>query len=210
MDCPKIEELLSEYMESSLPDQEMIQVAAHIEKCPSCSILLREMHATLEQCRNYPVFEMDPNLLDNILLQTSRRSGRRSIKELWKGYLIKPFLTPRFAVGATLATLFLALMTNLVIPRLSSSLPGRSPSELFRAMNRNAQQIYGEGLKAYNRKIQLENQLAYFKSNMFGKLRFVIEKIDIPVDDSSKPIKSGGQKEKELKEKSSFLRFLPA
>jgi hypothetical protein len=211
MDCPRIEELLSEYMESSLSDREMVQVATHIENCPNCSMLLGEMHATLEQCRNYPVFEIDSALLEKILLQTSARSKRRSIKELWTNYQFKNLFVPRFAMGTGLAALFMVLMMNLVLPRMSPIESGWSPSELLSAMNRSAQQIYGEGLKAYSRKTQLEDQLTYLKTNMFGKLRFMIEKIDVPVEeDSGKSMNPGRQKEKDAKETSSSLWLAPA
>jgi hypothetical protein len=211
MDCPRIEELLSEYLESSLPDHEMIQAAAHIENCPSCSALLGDMHSTLEQCRNYPVFEVDPSLLEKILLQTSARPKRRSLKELWTNYQFKNFFVSRFAVGTALATLFALLMINLATPRITPGVSGWSPSELFRATNRRVQQIYGEGLKAYNRKTQLENQLTYLKTSMLGKLQFMMEQIDSPVEkDGGKTMNPGRQKEKDSKENSSSLWLAPA
>jgi hypothetical protein len=199
MDCGRIEELLSEYMEAGLSDHEMIQVAAHLENCEACSLLLRAMQSALEQCRNYPTFEINPSLPEKILLQTSRKPGRRSIKKLWQGFLLRPLFAPRFAVGAGLALLFLVLMGNLVIPRLSSS------PNVFRTVNRNVQLIYGEGLKAYNRKTQLENQLGYLKGNMYGKLRFVMERLDVTVEDSGESLKSNQQKEKDPTNKSSLL-----
>jgi hypothetical protein len=204
MECNRIEELLSEYMEASLPDQEMIQVETHLENCQNCSLLLDTMQSTLEQCRNYPVFEIDPSLTEKILLQTSRKPERRSIKKLWNNFLLKPLFTPQLAVGGGLAVLFLVLMGNLIIPRLSPALSGSSPSNVFRAMNRNLQQVYGEGLKAYNRKVQLEDQLSYLKSSMYGKLRFVIDRLDTSNGDIG-PIKSDQQKEKDSKDKSSLL-----
>jgi hypothetical protein len=211
MDCPRIEELLSEYLESSLPDHEMIQAAAHIENCPSCSALFNEMHSIIEQCSNYPVIEMDPSLLEKILLQTSARPKSRSPKDLWTHYPLKYFFVSRFAVGTALAALFVVLMINLATPRITPRASGWSPSELFGSMNRRVQQIYGKGLRAYNRKTQLEDQLTYLKSSMFGKLEFMMEQFDSPVeDDSGKTIKPDRQKEKDSKENSSSLWLEPA
>lgn len=211
MDCLQMEELLSEYLESSLPDDEMIQAAAHIKNCPSCSELLSEMLSVIEQCKNYPIFETNPSLLEKILLQTSARPKRRSLKGLWTNYQFKNFFVSRFAVGTALATLFALLMINLATPRITPGASGWSPSDLFRAANRRVQQIYGEGLKAFNRKTQLEDQLTYLKTSMLGKLQIMMEQIDSPVEeDGGKTNKPVRQKEKDSKENSSSLWLAPA
>jgi hypothetical protein len=209
MNCTHIEELLSEYMERNLPDQEMTRVAAHLNKCSNCSRLRDGMVSVVYLCKSYPVLEMDVNLLEKILLRTSGRSRRRSLKELWKNNFLKPLLNPRFAVGAGLAALFLVLMMNLIIPRISPAMSAFSPSELLRLMDRGVQQVYGEGLKAYKSKTDLEEQLTYLKSNIFGKLRFIIGKIDVPVEDSGKSAEPNRQK-KDPEDQSSSLQLLPA
>jgi hypothetical protein len=206
MDCSHFEDLLSEYMDGSLPDQEKIRVGAHLASCPSCSLLLDEMQSTVLQCRNYPALEIDVNLLEKILLRTSGRPRHRSIKEIWLNNFIKPLLTPRFAIGAGLATLFLILM----IPRMSPVLSALSPPELFRLADRGIQEIYVEGLKAYKTKNDLKEQFSYLKNKMYGKLRFLIEKIDIPIEDSGKSMDPNGQKDRAPKEKSSVSRLLSA
>jgi hypothetical protein len=205
MNCTHIEELLSEYMERSLPDQEMTKVAAHLNKCSHCSRLRDEMVSVVYLCKNYPVLEMDVNLLEKILLRTSGRPRRRSLKELWSNNFLKTLLNPRFAVGAGLAALFLFL----IVPRISPALSAFSPLELLGLMDRGVQQVYGEGLKAYKTKTDLEEQLTYLKSNIFGKLRFIMGKIDVPVEDSGKSAEPNRQK-KDPEDKSSSLPLLPA
>jgi hypothetical protein len=209
MNCTQIEELLSEYMERSLSDQEMTQVAAHLNKCSNCSRLRDGMVSAVYLCKSYPVLEMDINVLEKILLRTSGRPRRRSLKELWSQNVLKPLLAPRFAVGAGLAALFLVLMVNLIIPRVSPALSAFSPLELLRLMDKGVQQVYGEGLKAYKTKTDLEEQLTYLKSNIFGKLRFIMGKIDVPVEDSGKSAEPNRQK-KDPEDKSSSLPLLPA
>jgi hypothetical protein len=209
MNCAHIEELLSDYMEHSLPDQDMTQVAIHLSKCPNCSRLRDGMVSAIYLCKNYPVLEMDASLVEKILLRTSGRPRRRSLKELWTAFFLKPLLTPRFAVGAGLAALFLVLTVNLIVPRISPALSAFSLSELLRLMDKGVQQVYGEGLKAYKTKTDLEEQFAYLKSNIFGKLRFIMGKIDAPAEDSGKSAPPGGQK-KAPEEKSSSLLLLPA
>ena len=52
-------------------------------------------------------------VLRRILLRTSGRPRTRSFRELFTQYFLSPMLTPRFAVGAVLATLFVVLLVNL-------------------------------------------------------------------------------------------------
>jgi hypothetical protein len=210
MDCSRFEDLLSEYMESNLPNQEMTRVSAHLKDCSNCSRLLGEMQSAVELCKNYPVLEIDLNLVEKILLRTSGRPRHRSAKELWTNYFLKPLITPRFAVGAGLGALFLVLLSNSILPRVSPALSAFSPPELSRLMDRGVQKIYGEGLKAYKTKTDLEEQFVYLKDNIFGKLRFLMEKIDIPVEGSRKSVTPDRGKEKAPNEKSSALPLLRA
>ena len=107
MDCSRIEQWLSEYIESSLPAEETEQVRQHIETCSSCAALANQMRLTLSLCKNYPSLEMEPDFVEKILLRTSGRPRTRSFRERLNLYFVRPLLTPRFAVGTGLATLFL-------------------------------------------------------------------------------------------------------
>jgi len=205
MDCSKIEQWLSEYLESSLPANEMSQVEEHLKVCPNCSALLAEMKSAVSWCQSYPNLEMNPDFLERILLRTSGRPRTRSFRERLDQYFIRPLLTPRFAAGASLATLFLVLMVNLMMPRLSGALSALAPGELLRMMDRGVQQLYGEGLKAYDQKAKWQAQFEFFKTNTINKLRFMIEQIDVPVEGRRKSEDPVQEKPKAPKEKSSHL-----
>lgn len=210
MNCSNIEEQLSEYLESSLPATEMDQISEHLKTCPGCSMLLDEMRSIVASCRSFPTLEMDLNLIEKILLRTSGRPRTRSFRELFSQFFIRPFLTPRFAVGAGLAALFLVLLMNLILPRVSLTVSALSPSELFKLMDRGVQHLYGEGLKAYETKNQWQAQLSYFKDNMINKLRFMMERMDAPMEGRKKSEDPGQHKDKTLNQKNSSLRLLPA
>ncbi len=209
MNCSQIEELLSEYIERRLPDKETAEAASHLSQCPDCSRLRDGMVSAIRLCQKYPVLEINVSLLEKILLRTSGRPRRRSLREMCADCFLKSLWTPRFAVGSGLAALFLFLMINLVFPRVSPALSAFSPSELLRLMDRGVQQAYGEGLKAYKTKTDLEEQFAYLKNNLFGKLRFFIGKIDMPAEESGKSASPEGRK-KAPEEKSSSLPLFPA
>ena len=50
-------------------------------------------------------------------------------------------------------------MLDVMLPKLSVTISSLSPTELVRLMDRGAQQLYGEGLRAYNKKNEWQDQL---------------------------------------------------
>jgi len=209
MNCPYVEERLSEYLERSLPATDMGQVAEHLHECANCSTLLEEMHSILATCQSFPKLEFEINLAERILLRTSGRPRTKTLKEKFSEYVVRPLLTPRFAVGAVLATLFVVLIVGLMAPKMSVVASALSPKEMFRRMDRGIQQLYSEGLKAYDRKNELQSQFKFYRNNVFNKLGFMIEQLDVPVEGKKK---SGEPRQRQEKapSKNSSLLLLPA
>jgi hypothetical protein len=199
MECSRIEPWLSEYLESSLPAEDREQVETHLKSCTACSALLAEMRSILSMCDNYPVLEMEPDFVERILLRTSGRPRTRSFRERLSQYFIRPLFTPRFAVGASLATLFIAFM----VPRLSGVASVLSPQELLRLLDRGVSQLYGEGLKAYEAKNEWQEQFHRLKNNTWNGLRSIMEQMDGPVEGRKKQNDGEPKKENAPKEKSS-------
>ena len=205
MDCSKVELWLSDYMEASLPADKTDTVAKHLENCQNCSALLQEMQSIVSLCHNYPSLEMDPQFIERILLRTSGRPRTRSFRELLHQYIVQPLLTPRLAIGATLVALFLVLTLDLMLPKLSVTVSSLSPTEVFRLMDRGAQQLYGEGLRAYNKKNEWQARFNRFKNNTLNNIRSIIEQIEVPVEGHKKTEDQVPRKDSAPKEKSSSL-----
>jgi hypothetical protein len=203
MDCSRIEQWLSEYTESSLPAQETEQVRKHLETCSNCSALASEMRSILSLCQSYPSLEMDPDFIEKILLRTSGRPRTRSFSERLNQYFVRPLLTPRFAVGTGIATLFLIFSVNIMGPRISGVFSTLSPQEMLRFVDRGVNQLYGKGLKANETKNEWQAQFSRFKSNTWNSLRSIMEQMDGPVEGRKKLNNGEPQKENAPKEKSS-------
>ncbi len=210
MDCSRIEQWLSEYLESSLPAEETELVEKHLKTCAGCSALLAEVRSILSICDKYPTLDMDPDFIEKILLRTSGRPRTRSFRERFDQYFLRPLLTPRFAVGATLAALFLGLVTNLMIPRLSGAVSSFSPQNLVSFMDQGVHHLYGQVLKAYDLKDNWESQLSRLKNNTWNGMRSIIDQMDAPVEGRKKSQEGEPQKETAPKERSSGLMSSPA
>lgn len=207
MDCTKIEQWLSDYIESSLPAHEMNLVKEHLPTCQNCSDLLDALQSIVTAGDGFPTFEMDPDLLERILLRTSGRPRTLSFRERLNRYFIRPLLTPRLAAAISLATIFLVFTTYLFAPRATAIMSKISPMDLIQLMDRGVQQVYGKGLKAYYKKNDLQAQFKYFKDSTWNKTRFMIDRIDVPVESQKKSDDPMREKERPAGQKSSWTRM---
>jgi len=206
MECPFVEERLSQYVERSLPADEMESVVEHLHECSACSDLLEEIRSVVASCRSFPSHDPDLEMVERILLRTSGRPRTRSWREVFNLYLFRPLLTPRFAVGAGLAVLFLALVLNLMAPKFPSIASALSPTGIFRSMDRGVQEIYGGGLKLYDKKNEWQAQFNYLKDSLFNRLGFMIDTMDAPDEATKEPGEGQNEQEKGSSQKSS-LRY---
>ncbi len=210
MECPQVEQRLSDYIEASLPDNETGQVKEHLDSCHNCSTLFHEMQSNIALCQNYPALEVDLRIVEKILLRTSGRPRTRTFRELFNQYFIRPLLTPRLAVGASLAALFLILTFDMLMPKLSATISSLSPLELMRLSDRGAQKLYGEGLRAYTLVNGWQASFNRFKNNTWNNVRSVVDQMEVPVEGRKKSEEAAPRKESAPQEKSSELFLLPA
>jgi Putative zinc-finger len=210
MECPNVELHLSEYLERSLPAEEMRLVAEHLHECRQCGALLEEMRSALATCQSFPVLEPGDALIERVLLRTSGRPRTRSLMEVLTERVFRPMFTPRFAVGAVLASLFLVLVANFMWPRVSSVASGLSPREVFRMMDRGVQGIYGEGLKLYDKKNEWQEEFTFFKNNLLNRLGFMMERWDVPVEGKKKSQGESQQQQEKAPGNESSLLLLPS
>ena len=209
MNCSEAQEYLSEYMESGLPAFEMERMRQHLAQCTECAALLEAMKLTVDLCRNCPEPEMDPRLMDRILVRTAWSPVPGTLYERLKRFVVQPLLTPRFALGAGLTALFFALMVNLMLPRMSTALSSISPSQVYDFMDQNVQRLYGQGLKAYDKKNEWQAQISYYKNRMFSRLQYMMEKFDVSDEETGNSVAPDRQEKNPLGEERSELRLMP-
>lgn len=96
MDCKKIEELLSLYVENELSPGEKRKVKAHLKECPDCSALLSFMKETRESLAGLPELEVSKKLLQRLYVIPERKQKLRKRFD----FLLRPALQPVFAVAS--------------------------------------------------------------------------------------------------------------
>jgi anti-sigma factor RsiW len=75
MVCIELVELVTDYLEGALPQQERDRFEAHLRECPPCGEYLRQMRATLIALGRIPA-ESVPPVVEERLLQAFRNWKR--------------------------------------------------------------------------------------------------------------------------------------
>lgn len=208
MKCMEAEERMSEYMEGGLPPAGMERMRRHLAQCPRCAALLDAVRLAVDACRNCPEPEMDPRLPGRILARTAGCPAPVPFRVRLKRFFLEPLLAPRFAVGAGLTALFFALTVHFMLPRVPDALARVSPSQIYTFMDRGVRRLYGEGLRAYDKKNRWQAEFSYLKESMIHRLQYVMEKFDASAGGSGAPAET--EMRKETGERSSGLRRMPA
>ena len=191
MECHRFEEILSDFLDQSLPVQDRTEIAEHLQACRVCADLLEGVRSAMVDCQNVRVIDPGLPLLERILLRTSGRSRTRTFREILDQYLLQPVFTLRFATGVALATLFVVLSTNFILPRTSGFVAGLSPKSVLRTVDQNVHEVYASGLRIWDRSNELQAEAGFFKDRFLNQLGLFIEELDAPFEgggpDSAEP-----------------------
>lgn len=103
MNCDRVAERMSSYLEGELPPDERARFDSHLESCPDCRELLDLMRTARAAMEDIPELEVPPALLHRLRVIPDRKSGFRASLE----WLMRPALQP--ALGA--AAIFMILLS---------------------------------------------------------------------------------------------------
>jgi len=67
LSCKELVELVTEYLENSLPLSEKAQFEAHLAVCPGCRIYLEQMRQTVHAVGHLTEESLDPTTRDRLL-----------------------------------------------------------------------------------------------------------------------------------------------
>ena len=67
LECREFVELVTEYLEGTMPAPERARIELHLAGCPFCTIYLEQMRQTIATLGSLPPSEVDPKALDALL-----------------------------------------------------------------------------------------------------------------------------------------------
>jgi len=150
-DCGDVEQLLSDYVENTLSEDEALNIRAHLKTCESCALRLLELEFTIALCKAYPELDPPPRLIARIVAETSGHSATLSLIEYLRELFRPLYASPRFATGFCLA----AISVSMVMNALGLSVRGLRWSDLsvrnvVNSVNRSVNIAYDNGLRRLN------------------------------------------------------------
>jgi anti-sigma factor RsiW len=75
LSCQELVELVTDYLEGALPEQERLRFEDHIGRCGACAIYLEQMRQTISLLGHLPEEALSPDA-ERVLLQAFRGWNR--------------------------------------------------------------------------------------------------------------------------------------
>jgi anti-sigma factor RsiW len=118
MNCAKLETLLCDFVDGTIPPAERRLVEAHLEECSECAEMAQAAAAITVLTERAERIEPPPHLMTRILYELGeardkalqKRPGPLAALRRWMG----PVLQPRFAMGMAMTILSLAMLARAV------------------------------------------------------------------------------------------------
>src|SRR5512134_250261 len=121
MDCERVQDLLSDHLEGTLPGIDQAGVASHLAECLRCRMVKEGLEETILRLRNLPPRPAPPDLLEGIRSRIAREEG--GARPLWKKRSLPAYVKiPLEAAAAVVLFLLVygtqrAELVNLFFPR---------------------------------------------------------------------------------------------
>jgi len=147
MNCGRVEELASEYLEHSLGANDSHAIDVHLKSCPACTELLAGISEVLVAGKVFPVYEPPAWLATRIVANTpriARESWADTVSSIWKW-----IVEPRTAMAVFTATLVLGWLGSIagVSPDWASAV--RNPTSIYYGAHSVLDRAYDEAIRKY-------------------------------------------------------------
>lgn len=155
MNCEKIQELLSPYIEDELSDEENRDVEKHLQGCSSCRMLLVSLKEAREAMGAFPQLEVSERLMS----QLYGLPHRKKRFEFSFDFLVRPSLQPILAA----ATIVLTLVSFYFF--------SPNKAQIDKSINRQIHLGYSEIERLYAKAESLATNIGEYKNNILISLQ---------------------------------------
>ncbi len=154
MNCADLEILLCDYVDGTLAADRKAEVEGHLEQCPACAELARDVNAAVGFMERVPAVEPPPELMTRIMFElpaahharAKKPGGLRRLVHEW----IQPVMQPRFAMGFAMTILSFSLLARFagISPR-QLTLNDLRPSKVWQAADNRIYMAWQRTVKFY-------------------------------------------------------------
>jgi hypothetical protein len=155
MNCERIQDILSAYLENELCADDRAFIQDHLKTCPECSALSQILRETQEALHGFPELEVRPELLSRLYVIPDEVKKPK--------FSLADFLQPAVQPVLSAATAFLLLFSFYTFNPEKKSID--------RFFNRQLHQGYNTVEKLYAKAGSLADELGSFKDTVLGSLK---------------------------------------
>lgn len=159
--CEGFEEYITDYLEGTLAHELREKIENHRARCQDCRSLATLVSQISDICHAQPKLDPSAVLIGQILGQTPRKERSRFTIKASLQRLFQPVFWPKVAVGAALMIGFLSLGINIL-----------SDKTAFKKVDQFAHQIYGQGVKIYDRTNQWQAQMKFLTESLRNRFSY--------------------------------------
>lgn len=145
MNCDRVRELLSEYLDDVLAPEEAAAMREHLASCAGCSAEFAALERTVELCRALDEVEVPAGFRASLHGRIAARSSRRGVVGiLGRAYRRIPYK----GLVAAAAVLIIAFATNTITLNLPSLPRMGAPAENKQSYGIKGEDVNNEGLSS--------------------------------------------------------------
>jgi len=155
--CAQFEILLADHIDGVLASDFASAFAEHRESCAACAALAADAASVVAFIDRAADVEPPAELVGEILRQTriqhwklrKHKPGVRGTAGRWASGLFAPFLTPRFAMGALLTLISLALLGRGVSTKKTFTAADMNPAQIWNVLDGRTHRVWERAVMRY-------------------------------------------------------------
>jgi anti-sigma factor RsiW len=154
MNCNRVRERMSEYLDGLLDRVEESGIRQHLAVCPDCRSAEEDMQAVIRWGRAFPQFAPPEWLLARIMAQTPRVGFQPQVqKETWSDTLatLAGWIRQGWGPAAVCATVVCLVWTLTAIPLAPLQSDIESPMVFYYRLDRFFGSAYDQAVRIYQR-----------------------------------------------------------
>jgi len=150
--CLQIDELLCDYLDSTLSVEQKVAFEAHTSHCAACRELVADVTGAMHFMERAATVEVPKELVTRILYHTPRQAPllEAMAKQDWLKRWIAPLIQPRFAMGMAMTILSFSMLGKFVTPVRQIKPSDLDPVKVWRSVDDSAHRTWDRFVKYYD------------------------------------------------------------
>jgi hypothetical protein len=151
-DCRQIDELLCDYVDGTLSEEQRAAFDLHTKSCADCADLVSDVSGATNFLGRVSDVEAPRELITRILYHTPKEAPilEKLSPKSWLRRWLAPLLQPRFAMGMAMTILSFSMLGKFVAPARQLKPSDLDPVKVFRSIDESIHRTWDNAVKYYD------------------------------------------------------------